>query len=150
MLRRERSHCCSAVSLLVLVAALVGAASAGATFPGRDGAIVYSSYLRTEDEFPPYATTEEYAIKSADYHGGHMRIKITFASPTVAPSGRRIVIAFLRPDGVYRVRPDGSRLRRVAFPDPVGHVVWSPSGTRFAVDLLGEGGGILTLRLPGG
>lgn len=68
--------------------------------------IVYSSYLRTEDEFPSYGTTEEYAIKSADYQGGHTttlvgctktveaidvgdcRIKITFIDPTVAPSRR--------------------------------------------------------------
>lgn len=294
MLRCGRFQGTSVVVLGVVVTALAGAAPAGATFPGRDGVIVYSAYLRTEEDFPPYMTTEEFSIKSADYQGEHTTtlrgctktvdvidvgdcgIRITFMDPTVAPSGRRIVfdsgealavmtmrgtalrarapkspddgepaisptgrriafsagtsvrypsptrgiwvssfagyhprrivargtgpdwsirnvIAFLRPDGVYQVRPDGHGLRRLVarrgctsvswsphgtklalacggkllvaradgshlrrvgsarspFPDPVDQVVWSPSGTRFAVGLLGEGGGVVTLRTDG-
>lgn len=298
MLHRVRLHKRRVVALAVLgavVAALAVAEPARATFPARDGAIVYSSYLRTEDEFPPYGTREEYAIKSADYRGGHQAtlqgctktvsgtidvgdcgIRITFLNPTVGPGGREVVfdvgeslavmtmrgtalrprlpkspddgepavspterqiafsagtsvrypnpvrgiwvssysgyhprrivargtrpdwsernaIAFLRPDGVYTVRPtghglrrlvkrakctsvswsphgtqlalacggrllvaraDGSHLHRIAAIDKlfgrgVADVAWSPSGKRFAVGLLGEGGGVDTVRTDG-
>ncbi len=236
------------VALLgVVVAALAGAAPAGATFPGRDGVIVYSSYYRSEGEFPPYVTTEEFAIKSADYRGqgtttlhgctkpvqeidvGDCGIKITFLAPIVGPHGgpivfdsgealavmtmrgtgletrapkspddgepavsptqrqiaftagttvrypsarrdvwvssfsgyhpRRIVvrgtrpdwslrnvIAFLRPDGVYRVRPDGHGLRRLVARKRCTSVSWSPHGTQLA---LACGGHLLVGRADG-
>jgi hypothetical protein len=209
--------------------------------------IVYSAYMRTEQDFPPYETTEEFSIKSADYRGegtrtlrgctktvevldvGDCGIKITFMDPTVAPSGRRIVfdsgealavmtmrgtalrtrapkspddgepaisptgrqiassagtsvrypnprrgiwvstfggyhphrivargtspdwstrdmIAFLRPDGVYRVRPDGHGLRQlVARPKCTG-VPWSPHGTKLALACDGK---LLVARADG-
>lgn len=238
------------VALALIGAAVVslgGAAPAAATFPGRDGVIVYSSYLRTEDELPPYGTTEEYAIKSADDRGGGTRtlqgcrkalevidvgdcgIRLTFLDPTVGPHGREAVfdsgealavmtmrgtalrarapkspddgepaispterqiafsagtsvrypnpvrgiwvssysgdhprrivargtrpdwsernaIAFLRPDGVYRVRPDGHGLRRLIARRGCTSISWAPHGTQLA---LACGGRLLVARADG-
>lgn len=45
-------------------------------------------------------------------------------------------IAFLRADGVYRVRPDGHGLRRLVRLARCGDVDWSPGGTRLAFTCL--------------
>ena len=54
-------------------------------------------------------------------------------------------IAFARGKAVYTVRPNGSDLRRVDA-GPVSNPVWSPDGTRLALDTLG---GIATIRTDG-
>jgi len=41
-------------------------------------------------------------------------------------------IAFLRKDGIYRVRPDGHGLRRIVHRDRCKDVAWSPGGTKIA------------------
>lgn len=121
--------------------------------PGR----VYSSYMQTEGEFPPYATTEEYSIKSADYQGGNVRTlqgcTKTVQAIDVGDCGIKITFGHLLVG-----RADGSRLHRIAAIDrafasnlsTVSDAVWSPSGKRFAIGTSnGEVGGIVTLRTDG-
>jgi hypothetical protein len=55
--------------------------------------------------------------------------------------------AFLRADGVYRVRPDGRGLRRLAARTHCSDVAWSPSGTALAV--VPFDGGVVTMRPDG-
>lgn len=56
-------------------------------------------------------------------------------------------IAFVRRDGVYRVRPDGRGLRRLVKRDRCGDVAWAPGGTRLAVTSFD--GSVVIARLDG-
>jgi Tol biopolymer transport system component len=58
------------------------------------------------------------------------------SSPAWSPDGRRL--AFVRGDGVYVVRRDGTRMIRVARRDDPGTPAWSPDGRRLAFVLPGE------------
>ena len=66
----------------------------------------------------------------SDANGAHAR-QIAPSSTSPAWSSRNW-IAFLRVDGVYRVRPDGHGLRRLAARTYCRDVAWSPHSTKLA------------------
>lgn len=67
---------------------------------------------------------------TSDLTGGRLRHVVARGS---APSwSTRNWIAFLRADGVYRVRPDGHGLRRLVRMSRCDGVDWSPHGTKLA------------------
>lgn len=75
-------------------------------------------------------------VWTSDLAGGNAR-QVTARG--AAPSwSTRNWIAFLRRDGVYRVRPDGRGLRRLVERDRCSDVAWSPGGTRLAFACLTE------------
>ena len=74
--------------------------------------------------------TPDRGVWTADLAGGGAR-QVTARGISPAWSSRGW-IAFLRADGVYRVRPDGRGLRRLVAQTRCSDVAWSPSGTRLA------------------
>ncbi len=71
---------------------------------------------------------------TSDLAGGRLRRVTTRGA---APSwSTRNWIAFLRSDGIYRVRPDGRGLRRLVHLSRCDGVDWSPGGTRIAFTCL--------------
>lgn len=91
-------------------------------------------------------------IRTSDLTGGDVR-QVTARG--VAPAwSSRSWIAFLRADGVYRVRPDGRGLRRLVERRRCSDVSWSSHGTRLAFTcggrlLVAEGDGSHVRRVPG-
>lgn len=73
-------------------------------------------------------------IWTSDLAGGHAR-QVT-AHGTAPAWSTRNWIAFLRRDGVYRVRPDGRGLRRLIARERCGDVDWSPGATKLAFTCL--------------
>jgi WD40-like Beta Propeller Repeat len=70
------------------------------------------------------------AIKTSGLLGGTARTTTAHGS---APAwSTRRWIAFVRKDGIYRVRPDGRGLRRLVAQRGCGDVAWSTHGTRLA------------------
>jgi Tol biopolymer transport system component len=69
-------------------------------------------------------------VWTSDRAGGDAR-QVTGLGSTPAWSTRNW-IAFLRTDGVYRVRPSGSGLRRLVALPGCRDVAWSPGGTKLA------------------
>jgi Tol biopolymer transport system component len=70
------------------------------------------------------------AIWTSDLAGGGAR---HLTARGTAPSwSTRNWIAFLRRDGIYRVRPDGRGLRRLVHRARCSDVAWSPRGTKLA------------------
>jgi len=220
--------------LLAAVVALLAPAPAAHAFAGRNRELVYSWFNRAESELEPTGPLlDETAIRAIAPRGGEPRTlrgctkalgkadvgdcSISYQSPAVSPSGRRVAfdagtalalvridgrgfhllpthgeddgdpafspdgrrlafstgastaifdptpargvwvsdlagagarqviargvspawssrgwIAFLRADGVYRVRPNGHGLRRLVARGRCGDVAWSPHGTRLA------------------
>jgi len=73
-------------------------------------------------------------IWTSDLAGRHAR-QLT-ADGTAPAWSTRSWIAFLRSDGVYRVRPNGHGLRRLVKRERCGDVDWSPGGTKLAFTCL--------------
>ena len=60
------------------------------------------------------------------------------------------LIAFIRPDGLYVVRPDGSNLRSVLSGGNEANPVWSPDGTRLLVERnVGDAKDIFVVNVDG-
>jgi Tol biopolymer transport system component len=83
---------------------------------------------------------------------GHRIVGHNAATPVYSPSGRRIAFHG-RPrdaarDGIWKIRPDGARLRRLTDPQGVGDYVldWSPDGEHI---LFLRGGDPWTMRADG-
>lgn len=73
-------------------------------------------------------------VWTSDLTGGHAQ---QATARGTAPSwSTRNWIAFLRKDGIYRMRPDGHGLRRLVKRDRCGDVDWSPGGTKLAFTCL--------------
>jgi WD40 repeat protein len=91
-------------------------------------------------------------IRTSDLAGGDVR-QVTARGLAPAWSSRNW-IAFLRRDGVYRVRPDGHGLRRLVERHRCTDVSWSPHGTKLAFAcrgrlLIADGDGSHLRRVPG-
>jgi hypothetical protein len=98
------------------------------------------------------------AIWTSDLAGGDAR-QVT-ARGTAPSWSTRNWIAFLRRDGVYRVRPNGHGLRRLVALRRCTDVDWSPRGTKLAFTCVtphsggrlyvadGDGSGLRRIRLP--
>lgn len=91
-------------------------------------------------------------LRTSDLAGGRVR-QVTRRGLAPAWSSRNW-IAFLRVDGVYRVRPDGRGLRRLVARHGCTDVSWSPHGTRLAFAcrgrlLIAGGDGERLRRVPG-
>jgi Tol biopolymer transport system component len=74
------------------------------------------------------------AIWTSDLAGDRAR-QVT-AHGTAPSWSTRGWIAFLRKDGVYRVRPDGHGLKRLVHRTRCSDFAWSPGGTRIAFTCL--------------
>ncbi|HEX4804572.1 MAG TPA: hypothetical protein VFU94_01620 [Conexibacter sp.] len=93
------------------------------------------------------------AVWTSDLAGRHAR-QVTARGDAPAWSTRNW-IAFLRADGVYRVRPDGHGLRRLVRRRGCSDVAWSPHGTRLVLAcggriLVADGDGRHLRRVPVG
>lgn len=75
-------------------------------------------------------------IWTSDPAGGRVR-RVT-ARGTAPSWSTHNWIAFLRADGVYRIRPDGHALRRLVFLQTCSDVDWSPGGTKLAFTCRGR------------
>lgn len=91
-------------------------------------------------------------VWTTDLAGAHTRRVI--ARGTAPAWSSRDWIAFLRVDGVYRVRPDGHGLRRLVALHKCTDVAWSPHGTKLVFAcrgrlLVSNGDGSHVRRVPG-
>ena len=122
----------------LLVAALVFAGSGGATFPGRNGRIVFAD-ARTDQ--PGEGNSQIYRLDLASGHSRNLAPSTAYDDREIALSRDGTQIAFVRaafsgfPEvgQLWSMRRDGSAPRRLvaSIEDPYD-LAWSPDGTKIA------------------
>jgi Tol biopolymer transport system component len=131
---------CSVAGALVAAASLALAASAAATFPAPDGALIaFDSYGN--------GTSSVFLVRRDGTHERRVGPPGEFAQqPAFSPNGRRIAFDGEPPgkgDQVEVMRLDGSHVRDLA---PTDAPTWSPNGRRIAFR---HGDNLATMRADG-
>jgi WD40-like Beta Propeller Repeat len=114
------------IAAAVALAAIALPASAGATFPGRDGMIAFSVIRWTGVPPEAPATGGIYAFRPGWEDPRQLTDDPSDVPSSFSPSGRRLVFARNEGDasGIYSLRADGSGLTRLtseppfSYPDP--------------------------------
>jgi Tol biopolymer transport system component len=144
------------ISLAVLVVSWLAAGSAWASFPGRNGVIVYGWIGEgTHRAGPTHTSIRAVAPRTGRVrvlrdcpliHGGPVPYaRCIVSSPSVSPDGRRVAFPTVRvivrdpapwefQHGLAMTASDGTDLEEHRTAHPYGSLAWSPGGDRLLLD----------------